>query len=43
MTNKKVVKVLPKKIFKGYSTSTMILESIKLKPDEILRFDYPYT
>lgn len=40
MANKMGLKVLPKKTFKGYSTSTMMHESIKLKPEELLRFDY---
>jgi DNA invertase Pin-like site-specific DNA recombinase len=43
IANKKGVKVLPKKTFKGYSTSTMMHESIKLKPEELLKFDYPST
>jgi site-specific DNA recombinase len=43
MANKKGEKVLTKKVFNGYSTSTMMHESIKLKPEELLRFDYPST
>ena len=43
MAKKKGVKMLPKQAFKGYTTSTMMHESIKLKPEELLIFDYPST
>ncbi len=43
MANKKGRKVIPKKAFKGYSSSAMMHEIIKLKPEELLRFDYPST